>query len=564
MAKFSSQEVSGLQGGGNASAKEVHFKEWDPQRHSVPDTSNVERLRDFIKHVYVDRRYTGERSFDKPPRTKMGEAEDSYESRRTDTYEGGSRSPPCEDTYEHRYGDKPSPGGRSDDITEIVTMKDEVQVMIKKVGSLVILGEVLLPVIEGRSPDCPKDLHVSSPTMVHPVREIWGENVSPLRIIEPPKANNGRAIDGSVCIQVRIAFPCRKLVIFTINVSSCRELHLPVAWNPPMGTDELRRESSGILIDLDAVPEPPPTAVVPQIQQTTVGQSIVQPSTSSNADNWACFDSAPEVKMSQPPANANSMESVLSQLSVPASVPAQSAGIVGISVVPATAPVANMSALSSASNSLGTPVGQMPSLLFVNNAPTVLPINNLTNSPPVSGSVAAPVEAASMSPFGIGASATLPAGGAPVGAPGSTPVLPSNRASSFVQVADGGQWLNMLPLQPSLFPDTVGQTTAQPFTPPALSKPIPEVTSGAITQLSSVEAKPSGRTALPEDLFTATYPSSAMVPGWQTGLQYGYGFNMQYNTAAPLETYPQPSKSSNPFDLNNEISPVQAPMVRYA
>lgn len=34
-------------------------------------TSNVERLRDFIKHVYVDRRYTGERNFDKPPRAKM-------------------------------------------------------------------------------------------------------------------------------------------------------------------------------------------------------------------------------------------------------------------------------------------------------------------------------------------------------------------------------------------------------------------------------------------------------------------------------------------------------------
>ncbi|PSS36255.1 Transcription activator of gluconeogenesis [Actinidia chinensis var. chinensis] len=222
------------------------------------------------------------------------------------------------------------------------------------------------------------------------------------------------------------------LSLHCLPTLSFRELHLPVAWNPPMGTDELRRESSGILIDLDAVPEPPPTAVVPQIQQTTVGQSIVQPSTSSNADNWACFDSAPEVKI----------------------------------VVPATAPVANMSALSSASNSLGAPVGQMSSLLFVNNAPTVLPINNLTNSPPVSGSVAAPVKATSMSPFGIGASVTLPAGGAPVGAPGSTPVLPSNHASSFVQVADGGRWLNMLPLRPSLFPDTVGQTTTQPFTPP--------------------------------------------------------------------------------------------------
>lgn len=34
------------------------------------DASNVERLRDFIRHVYVDRRYTGERSFDKPPNVK--------------------------------------------------------------------------------------------------------------------------------------------------------------------------------------------------------------------------------------------------------------------------------------------------------------------------------------------------------------------------------------------------------------------------------------------------------------------------------------------------------------
>ncbi|PSS20882.1 ADP-ribosylation factor GTPase-activating protein [Actinidia chinensis var. chinensis] len=602
MAKFSSQEVSALQGGGNARAKEVYFKEWDPQRQSVPDTSNVEGLRDFIKHVYVDRRYAGERSFDKPPRTNMGEVEDSYESKRTDTYEGGSRSPPYEDTYERRYGDRPSPGGRSDDKNyrnsynerrspgydqesrqfgdfrrsppahnEIVNdwrREDRFGDGKRSEDGRVSDGSSK---IEGRSPDHPKDLHVSSPPMARPVREILGDNVSPLRIIEPPKANSGRAIDGSVRTQ---------------RTASSNSLASSNG-NPA----ELRRESSGILIDLDAVPEPSPTAVLPQIQQTTVGQSITPPSTSSNADNWACFDSTPEVKMSQAPANANSLESVLSQLSVPASVPTQSARIVGTGGVPATAPVANISALSSASNSLGAPVGQMSSLPFVNNAPTAFPVNNLTISPPVSGSVVAPVGPISMSPFGIDASVTLPSGGAPVAAPGSTPVLPSNAASSFVQAADGGQWPKMLPLQPSLFPAAVGQTTAQPFTPPvsgsssnqpwnvsiasntqwpssipavqtyqALSKPIPEVTSGAITQSSSVEAKPSGRTALPEDLFTATYPSSMMGPGWQTGLPYGYGFNMQYNTAAPMQTYPQPSKSSNPFDLNNEISPVQAPM----
>ncbi|KAJ9538551.1 hypothetical protein OSB04_031284 [Centaurea solstitialis] len=71
MAKFTSQEVSALQGGGNASAREIYFKEWDAAHQSLPDSSNVERLRDFIRLVYVNRRYTGEKSFDKPPRVKL-------------------------------------------------------------------------------------------------------------------------------------------------------------------------------------------------------------------------------------------------------------------------------------------------------------------------------------------------------------------------------------------------------------------------------------------------------------------------------------------------------------
>lgn len=33
--------------------------------------SNVDRLRDFIKHVYVDKRFTGEKSYDKPPRAQV-------------------------------------------------------------------------------------------------------------------------------------------------------------------------------------------------------------------------------------------------------------------------------------------------------------------------------------------------------------------------------------------------------------------------------------------------------------------------------------------------------------
>ncbi|KAL3617574.1 hypothetical protein CASFOL_037895 [Castilleja foliolosa] len=67
MAKFTPQEISALQGGGNASGREIYLNGLDPQRNSLPDG----RLRDFINHVYVGRRYTGERNLEKPLREKM-------------------------------------------------------------------------------------------------------------------------------------------------------------------------------------------------------------------------------------------------------------------------------------------------------------------------------------------------------------------------------------------------------------------------------------------------------------------------------------------------------------
>ncbi|XP_057468091.1 probable ADP-ribosylation factor GTPase-activating protein AGD14 isoform X2 [Actinidia eriantha] len=464
MAKFTSQEVSALQGGGNASAKEIYFKEWDPQRHSFPDSSNVERLRDFIKHVYVDRRYTGERSFDKPPRVKMGEAEDSFENRR-DAYQVGSRSPPYEDTYERRYSERPSPGGRSDDRnykntyderrspgydqesrqygdyrrsparTEIVNdWRREDRFGSGKRSDDGRISEANSQ-LEEKSPNRQKDLDVSSPPIVRPVRDILGDNVAPLRIIEPPKANGGRVTDGSLRTQR------------TASSSSLASSN----GNPA----ESKREDIGTLIDFDAVPEPSTIATVPPSQQTGTGQLVVQPTTSSNADNWARFDSPTVVKVTQAPSNANPLGLVLSELSVPASLAVQTAGIPGTGGFPTTAP---------SGNSFGAPPFGMPILSFGGNVPVAAPVNNLTMFPPVSAQAGAPpVGYMTMSPFGVGAPAaattnnltTFPSGGAPTAAPGSATAFPSN----------GGQW-PMLPQQPSLFPATGFQPTAHTFTPP--------------------------------------------------------------------------------------------------
>ncbi|KAH1193343.1 putative ADP-ribosylation factor GTPase-activating protein AGD14 [Glycine max] len=94
MAKFTSQEVDALQNGGNQRARELYLKNWDFQRQRLPDNSNVDKIREFIRSVYVDGRYAG---------TNPGIHED--EIRRASSYHSYSQSPPYDYQYEdRRYG----------------------------------------------------------------------------------------------------------------------------------------------------------------------------------------------------------------------------------------------------------------------------------------------------------------------------------------------------------------------------------------------------------------------------------------------------------------------------
>lgn len=50
--------------------RKVYFRRYGPILILFLRYSNLHRLRDFIKHVYVDRKYTGERGHDKLPAVK--------------------------------------------------------------------------------------------------------------------------------------------------------------------------------------------------------------------------------------------------------------------------------------------------------------------------------------------------------------------------------------------------------------------------------------------------------------------------------------------------------------
>ncbi|KAG9458654.1 hypothetical protein H6P81_003162 [Aristolochia fimbriata] len=105
MAKFTTQEVEALQKGGNQRAREIYLKNWDLQRQRLPNSSNPDRIREFIKSVYLDRKYAGGNSSEKPPRDVQNHKNHEEEHRRASSYHSYSQSPPYEHQYEERrYG----------------------------------------------------------------------------------------------------------------------------------------------------------------------------------------------------------------------------------------------------------------------------------------------------------------------------------------------------------------------------------------------------------------------------------------------------------------------------
>ncbi|XP_042450640.1 probable ADP-ribosylation factor GTPase-activating protein AGD14 isoform X1 [Zingiber officinale] len=105
MAKFTTQEVEALQKGGNQLARENFLTNWDMQRMRFPNSSNPDKVREFIKDVYIDKKYAGRKSSGKPPREMESFKNHELEQRRASSYHSFSQSPPYDYQYEERrYG----------------------------------------------------------------------------------------------------------------------------------------------------------------------------------------------------------------------------------------------------------------------------------------------------------------------------------------------------------------------------------------------------------------------------------------------------------------------------
>lgn len=609
MAKFKAEEVSALQAGGNERARQIYFKDWDPQRNSYPDGSNLHRLRDFIKHVYVDRKYSGQRSNERLPRLKLSNKEEPCESRKIGLYSDRSKSPNYQNRCEPSVRSRP--GGRSDDKSLKYYYDERRSPRYGQENSRYggfKKSPVCFEIVDDRfrddrtqsekqsdnrrfshresrlgslSPDRQKNLDRSSSLVVRPTKDILGENSLALEVDERSKATERKDADGSAHNQM-IASSGSKGAIDGKAV-------------------DYKNQNSESLIDFDTDSTPSNAVAAPQKEENQ-----------QSSDGGNCNSNNSSTKQNVPSApKPNTLELLLLEL------------------VPSVEPVGSVSEESNNDNSPSTTSGG-DMLMSGGVLMLTLPDNTgaSTNAPrgnvPTDGvSPAAPLGQMLALPSSSDASATacgesmLPGGISPAmpveqtlslldtfdfTTPSATSLsvqqsnggppqaVPNIHGDPTFKVPNGQEVCSMQQHQLSAFPTangrpsgqqtnttTVGGLNNQPWTslhvPNAqgsssasaqhpsqdATKVVQDSTSGIKSQHLPLETKSGGRRELPMDLFTASYSRGPVsIPGWQSASPYGMGFNMQYYpNAVPVQLYSNQAKSSNPFDLNNEITPVQ-------
>ncbi|KAJ6862385.1 ADP-ribosylation factor GTPase-activating protein AGD14 [Populus alba x Populus x berolinensis] len=432
MAKFNAEEVSALQAGGNERARQIYLKDWDPQRNQLPDgrwfymlfasSSNLQKLRDFIKHVYVDRRYTGEKSEEKLSRLRLTDKEESSENRRVVLYSGGSRTL----NYEDRQGRSERCGfsGRTDDKT-FRYYDDERRSLRYSQENTRYGGFKKSPapfeVVDDRFRDDKiqsvrqTDVHLFSPTgsrfgnrssdiqknnapVVRPLKDILGANLPPLQVVEHSKAPNGK--DASVQSQT--------------PTSSC-----PMASGDgnPVQQKSHNSESS---VDLNADSKSSNAVAAP-----------VAPENLPSSEEGNCSHESSGKENTPPVPKPNMLEFLLMELSVPSVIPFDNASEIPTNDNPSSATSEENILMSSGASAAG-PSGQMFALPSsgvdsATDASTTASGDNM-----LAGSVSLPVEQMLTLPSSAGASTAMSRGTMTVGSVSlAAPVVQTATASGI-------------------------------------------------------------------------------------------------------------------------------------
>ncbi|KAL1300954.1 hypothetical protein HN51_045575 [Arachis hypogaea] len=504
MAKFTLEEVEAIQAGGNERAKEIYFKCWDPQRHSYPESNNMQRLREFIKNVYVERKFTGEHHVDLPRIREEGK-EEPYQSKKINLFRIEPKSPSYEARVQ-RSSSARSPDIRSDDNNNVRFYVDE-----------------------RRSPRYAQNLARHGSFARKPIQIEVVDNR-----FRDGESRNSKVTD--LDTKLKQLQPARQKTV--------DESQLPVV--RPLG--EVSGENGPSLKASNA-------ASVPEMQ------SISQPI----EENWAIFEDFPvanaaenkisntniftsSVTMTTPQAtHTNSLDFLLSELSGPLVATTGDMSTVStfnndLTIVPVENssthgdlqhlppfPISEATASPTSSdawsiipiqaNEMEQPSNALPSNDEINHREESNKVLDWQTSPSMQFSPA----------VSVGSSSTAQPTSTPI-----TPIAPNDMQSDVLNSHDPS----------SAFTELSPQTN---------SKPTQETKSGVGLKPSTVENRSTGRMELPEDLFSSSYLSGPPTPlsGWQNDQpqHHGMGYGLQYYPNAPSPSaFPIAARSSsNPF-----------------
>ncbi|KAG8491719.1 hypothetical protein CXB51_015153 [Gossypium anomalum] len=498
LGKFSEDEVSAVQAAGNERARQIYFKAWDPQLHSFPDGSNLKRLREFIREVYVERKYTGERTNILP----SGHRVDTSESRKASVFSGRSKGPLYEDRHQWSSNEGSSPAGRSG--ARIFYLEARSARYAEKIQDMEAHVEILctsrLLKSEGsrsarrhndsfshrepvtRSLSFSHQVDRSGSPVVRPVRDILGENAPALQVGEHSNANAGSDPDDSAIRQKNASSGGKEsLIDFSMDSKPSNAVAEPNVQHVPPSSDGGGQSSD----DLSSMGKAPPASI------------------------------------------ANSLEALLFDLSVSSSA------------------VANVSAAPGIICAQSTASGQNISLVGVSAAAPAEKILTLTrsNAGPLQVTTDINCDYEVKAPEGHGFPCMQHQ---PSLFPASDNNFPAHRNSKAVEA------LNSQPVTSFLMHNAqqlINVPTVQSST---------ETRYEVGVQPVSAETMSSGRKELPQDLFMASYGSApAAFPCWQNGLPHGMGFGLQYYpNAMHTAAFPSTAKT-NPFE--SDTIPAQVP-----
>ncbi|GMH11868.1 hypothetical protein Nepgr_013709 [Nepenthes gracilis] len=502
MATFSVEEVNALQAGGNERAQQIYFKTWDPACHIFPDSSNIHGLRDFIKHVYVDRRFTGETPPDKLPRLRLSDKEyNEHRDINTISERYSSRGRKVDRNIRNSYNEANSPSYFKETSRSGVFKKgnprfDKVDdrsldydpAVLRRSATQMFTTEDIKPRRESPVPQ--KDRNVPCLPPVHPMRELLGENAPALRVVNQTKSGERTTAGGSAHMQAGEYSQSSN----QIADAAANPQRVAISSSQTSGDENAEKHSCGnseSLIDFATEPAPSDASVQRNTQQM-----------SASLESGKLASSEPSKKeMDSNLPNRNTLEFLMFELS----------------------------------NTAGVPAGNQPGAISREDTPAAAPLGNVP-SLPTSGDREqfSTMQQLQLSTISIPESSS-----------------PAQKTTGFSGLA------NSQPAALSLEANTQ-ESLCYSAVLSSLSAggPVQDTNISVRTQPSLIESNSTGRKALPADLFTSPYQSGpTSFPGWQTDLHYNMGYNMQYHPASmQAPAFLNAAKPRNPFDFNDEIT----------